>query len=48
MDLWTLSMSGNRTRNVFVSSKQNELNGTFSPDGRWVAFAYYGPPPIGC
>jgi Tol biopolymer transport system component len=38
MDLWTLSMSGNRTRSVFVSSKQNELNGTFSPDGRWVAY----------
>ena len=38
MDLWTLSMSGDRTRRVFVSSKQNELNGTFSPDGRWVAY----------
>ncbi len=38
MDLWTLSMSGDRTRSVFVSSKQSELNGTFSPDGRWVAY----------
>ena len=38
MDLWTLSMSGDRTRRVFVSSKQSELNGTFSPDGRWVAY----------
>jgi serine/threonine protein kinase len=38
MDLWTLSMSGDRTHTVFVSSKQNELNGTFSPDGRWVAY----------
>ena len=38
MDLWTLSMSGDRTRKVFVSSKQSELNGTFSPDGRWVAY----------
>ena len=38
LDLWTLSMSGDRTRRVFVSSKQNELNGTFSPDGRWVAY----------
>ena len=37
-DLWTLAMSGDRTRRVFVSSKQNELNGTFSPDGRWVAY----------
>jgi len=31
-------MSGGRTRRVFVGSKQNELNGTFSPDGRWVAY----------
>jgi WD40-like Beta Propeller Repeat len=38
MDLWTLSMSGDRTRRAFVSSKQSELNGTFSPDGRWVAY----------
>jgi Tol biopolymer transport system component len=38
MDLWTLSMSGDRTRRVFVSTKQSELNGTFSPDGRWVAY----------
>ena len=37
-DLWTLSMSGDRTPKVFVSSKQSELNGTFSPDGRWVAY----------
>ena len=38
LDLWTLSMSGDRTPKVFVSSKQSELNGTFSPDGRWVAY----------
>jgi len=38
MDLWTLSRSGDGTRRVFVSSKQNELNGAFSPDGRWVAY----------
>ena len=31
-------MSGDRTRSVFVSSKGSELNGTFSPDGRWVAY----------
>jgi Tol biopolymer transport system component len=37
-DLWTLSMSGDRTREVFLSSKYSELNGTFSPDGRWVAY----------
>ena len=37
-DLWTLSVSGDRTRRVFVSLGQNELNGAFSPDGRWVAY----------
>ena len=37
-DLWTMSMSGNRTRQVFLSSKYSELNGTFSPDGWWVAY----------
>jgi len=30
-DLGTLSMAGDRTPRVFVSSKQSELNGTFSP-----------------
>ncbi len=37
-DLWTLSMSGDRTPEVFLSSKHSEMNGTFSPDGRWVAY----------
>jgi serine/threonine protein kinase len=37
-DLWTLSMSGDRTPKVFLSSTHSELNGTFSPDGRWVAY----------
>jgi len=37
-DLWTLSMSGDRTPRVFLSSKHSEFNGTFSPDGRWVAY----------
>jgi Tol biopolymer transport system component len=37
-DLWTMYMSGDRTPKVFVSSSQSELNGTFSPDGRWVAY----------
>jgi Tol biopolymer transport system component len=36
--LWTLSMSGDRTPKVFLSSTHSELNGTFSPDGRWVAY----------
>ena len=31
-------MSGDRTRRVFVSSTNSELNGTFSPDGRFVAY----------
>ena len=38
IDLWTLSISGDHTRRVFVSSKDSELNGTFSRDGRWVAY----------
>jgi eukaryotic-like serine/threonine-protein kinase len=37
-DLWTLSMSGGRTPKIFLSSKHSEMNGTFSPDGRWVAY----------
>ena len=37
-DLWTLSMSGDRTPKVFLSSKHSEFNGTFSPDGRWVSY----------
>jgi hypothetical protein len=37
-DLWTMSMSGDRTPKVFLSSTHSELNGTFSPDGRWVAY----------
>jgi len=37
-DLWTLSMSGDRTPKIFLSSKHSEMNGTFSPDGRWVAY----------
>ena len=37
-DLWTMSMSGDRTPKVFLSSTHSELNGTFSPDSRWVAY----------
>jgi len=37
-DLWTMSMSGDRTPKIFLNSKHSELNGTFSPDGRWVAY----------
>jgi hypothetical protein len=31
-------MSGDHTPKVFLNSKYSELNGTFSPDGRWVAY----------
>jgi len=37
-DLWTMSMSGDRTPKAFLSSKHSEMNGTFSPDGRWIAY----------
>ena len=37
-DLWTLSMPGDRPPEVFLSSKHSEMNGIFSPDGRWVAY----------
>jgi eukaryotic-like serine/threonine-protein kinase len=37
-DLWTMSMSGDRTGKPFLNSKDSELNATFSPDGRWIAY----------
>ena len=37
-DLWTLSMAGDRTPKAYVNSKSSELHGTFSPDGRCVAY----------
>jgi dipeptidyl aminopeptidase/acylaminoacyl peptidase len=37
-DLWTLSVSGDRTPTVFLKTKHNEAGGTFSPDGRWIAY----------
>jgi Tol biopolymer transport system component len=37
-DLWTMSMSGDRTPKVYVTSKHAEENGAFSLDGRWVAY----------
>ena len=37
-DLWTLSMVGDRTPKAYVNSKSREAHGTFSPDGRWVAY----------
>ena len=32
-----MPMSGDRRSKLFLSSKYSELNGTFSPDSRWVA-----------
>ena len=37
-DLWTMSLSGDRMPKLFLGSTHSELNGTFSPDGRWVAY----------
>jgi dipeptidyl aminopeptidase/acylaminoacyl peptidase len=37
-DLWMLPLEGDRTPRVFLNSPFDERNGTFSPDGRWVAY----------
>jgi serine/threonine protein kinase len=37
-DLWTLSMSGDRKPTAFLNSKHREASGTFSSDGRWIAY----------
>jgi serine/threonine protein kinase/Tol biopolymer transport system component len=37
-DLWVLPMEGDRTPWVFLKTPFDERNGTFSPDGRWVAY----------
>ena len=37
-DLWTIPLSGDRRPSVFLRTAFSERNGTFSPDGRWVAF----------
>ena len=31
-------MTGDRKPAVFLSSKHAEINGTFSPDDRWIAY----------
>jgi Tol biopolymer transport system component len=33
-----MPMSGDRRSKLFLSSKYSELNGTFSPDSRWVTY----------
>jgi Tol biopolymer transport system component len=37
-DLWVLRLSGNRKPIPFLRTEFNERCGTFSPDGRWVAY----------
>ena len=38
LDLWVLPLDGGRTPWVFLKTPFNERHGTFSPDGRWVAY----------
>ena len=37
-DLWVLPMEGDRTPWVFLKTPFDERYGTFSPDGRWMAY----------
>jgi Tol biopolymer transport system component len=37
-DLWVLPLEGDRTPGVFLQTPFDERYGTFSPDGRWVAY----------
>ncbi|MBM3819498.1 MAG: hypothetical protein FJW14_10870 [Acidimicrobiia bacterium] len=37
-DLWVLPLEGDRTPRVFLKTPFEERHGTFSPDGRWVAY----------
>jgi Tol biopolymer transport system component len=37
-DLWVLPMDGDSTPRVFLQTPFEEFSGTFSPDGRWVAY----------
>jgi Tol biopolymer transport system component len=37
-DLWVLPMEGDHKPSVFLKTNFNESYGTFSPDGRWVAY----------
>jgi serine/threonine protein kinase len=38
-DLWSLSMVGERQAVPFLTTPANELMPSFSPDGRWIAYA---------
>ena len=37
-DLWIVPLQGDRTPTPFRHTRFNETQGTFSPDGRWVAY----------
>ncbi|MEQ1757201.1 MAG: protein kinase [Vicinamibacterales bacterium] len=37
-DLWILPLGGDRKPFLFLETKFDERRGTFSPDGRWVAY----------
>jgi eukaryotic-like serine/threonine-protein kinase len=38
VDLWYVSLGADRTPHPFVQTAFNELDGQFSPDGKWVAY----------
>jgi eukaryotic-like serine/threonine-protein kinase len=38
-DLWALLLEGDRKPLPVVQTEFNEVNGQFSPDGRWIAYA---------
>jgi Tol biopolymer transport system component len=37
-DLWVLPLSGDKKPIPFQQTEFNELDGTFSPDGKWIAY----------
>ena len=37
-DLWTVPLAGDRKPAVFLATPHIEAGGTFSPDGRWIAY----------
>jgi hypothetical protein len=48
MDLWVLSMSGEKKASAFLQNPANENNPVFSPDGHWIAYDSdeSGPPDV--
>jgi hypothetical protein len=38
-DLWILPAAGDRKPVPYLKTPANEINGTFSPDGKWVAYS---------